>query len=66
VIAVVGAAIVLLVLRGLVKRRQSNQSTLGANQAAQQVQSPYAALYSRDSDGTVGRLLNHFFRSGGF
>lgn len=65
-IVVLAVIVVVLVLRGLAKRRTAKAAELGANQAAQQVHSPYAALYHRDTDGIVGRLLNTFFRGGGF
>jgi hypothetical protein len=60
------AAVGLLVVRGLLKRRHAKGVELKANVAAQQVQSPYAALYPVDRDGLVGRVLSRFGAGRGF
>jgi hypothetical protein len=65
VIVVVGVLVVLVVV-WRARAAKLRGSTLDANQAAQQVQSPYSALYPRRGPGSIaGNFADRFLNRGG-
>lgn len=58
---------VVVIVYVVAKRRQMRSSTLAANQAAQQVQSPYSAVYPRNGrPGLLGQIAERYLGGGRF